>query len=279
MNKICLFWALLAGLACTCIWGQSAATRAKFYGLPEPAPVPQEPQLPPVKPFEPDFAVGISLDSKYFRDGWCRNSSPVAVGQFEICESGLYLGTKDVFDFSDKAGRGRHFQYANTGHMGPVNVDFCWTYNTYPGDSRENSGEISLALQLSEILKKGCFVLTGGVSLNHNYGKNETYAVADAVLHFSLLESGDLQFEHAFMLFWGDTWKVRRITNGECDGNAFYSAGCQCALPWNVNDALTITPFVEVDVHPDSRARKAAKNDAFNANANVQAGLKLTCHF
>lgn len=280
--------AVLAVLSSVCLWGQSAATRAKFYGL--PAPEPQRPEVRPVRPFEPDFSAVVSLNSKYFREGWCRNSSPVAIGQFEISESGLYLGTKAVFNFSDRAGRGRHFQdaryylgcgvpFANTGHMGPVTVDLCWTYNTYPGDSSENSGEIALSFLLDEIWKKGCFALTGGLSLNHNYGKNESYAVADATLHFSLVESGNLQLENAFMLFWGDSRKTRRLTDGKCDGNAFYTAGFQCALPWNINEIWSLTPFVEVDVHPDSRTRKAAKDDSFNASANVQAGLRLTCRF
>lgn len=269
-------------------FGQSAETRAQFNGV--PAPKLPTLEVRPVRPFEPVFSTALSLNSKYFRDGWCENSSPVAIGQFEVCESGLYLGTRSTFNFSDRAGRGRHFQdvryyigcgvpFVNTGHLGPVTVDVCWTYNLYPGKSNDNSGEIAISFQLDEIWQKGPWALTGALSLNHNYGKNECYAVTDATLHYCLRQDGSLMIDNTALLYWGDTRKLRRVTDGQCGGNAFHTAGFRCALPWSFRDDWHLTPFVEVDIHPDTRARKAAQRDSFNSAATVQAGLSLTCQF
>lgn len=314
MSKLLSSFAFLLALA---LLGQSFETRQKFSGQPSvsseekarqlmqeampysyaappvfqpaPAPVP-EPVVAPVRPFEPDFSLGLGLSTKYFRDGWCRNSSPVSTQQAELCESGLYLGFRSTFNFSDKAGRRRHFQddrlymgytmkFVDTGILGPVLVDICWTYNQYPGNSKENSGEVSLSFLLDEVCQKGRFALTGGLSFYHNYGKNETYAILDATTHFALNESGSLQWENAFLLYWGDTRKVQKLTAGECDGNAFYTLAWQCALPWNFATNWSLVPYVEADCHPDGRARQAARDSDFNSAGTFWGGIRLNCHF
>lgn len=259
---------------------------------PAPAPAEQAPAprlVPRTAPFLPSLSLGGTLASRYIREGWCRNSSPVAILQGEVQESGLYLGLREVYNFSDRAGRGRHFQdshlylgyamaFGDTGFLGPVTVDFCWTYNAYPGHSRENSGSLSLALQLEEFWRWERLALSGSLSLEHNYGKNETFAVAETTLHCALREDGALIWENSLGLFWGDSRRMRAMTQGDCGGNALYTLALTSSLPWQVGDWV-IAPFLEADFHPESRARKAAKRDDFNAAATVTAGLRVSRHF
>lgn len=284
MNQFKKFFLFVLLAAASLAWGQSAETRQQFYH-PEQVPV-----VRPVRPFEPEFNAALTLSSRYMRDGWCRNSDSVALGQAELTESGLYLGTRSTFDFTNKAHRRNRFQdarfymgfgmpFTNTGCMGPVVVDICWTYNLYPDHAKENSGELSLAFQLNEIWQKGRWAQSGDLTFSHNYDKNETYAVLGTTLYFVLREDGSLQLENSALLYWGDTRKLRRLTDSQCDGNAFYTAAYQCSLPWHFKENWTLTPFVEVDIHPDGRARKAAKADDFNSTANFLAGLRLSCHF
>ncbi|GEM_PF-3100234 len=302
---------ILAFLFAVSLFGQSFETRQQFapkpatldpakalqpqplFKLPEPAPAPKDVpvrKVAPVRPFEPDFSLGLGLSTKYFRDGWCQNSSPVFTQQAEITESGLYLGVRSTYNFSDKAGRRRRFQddrlymgygmkFVNAGIMGPVLVDICWTYNQYPGNSNENSGEVSLAFLLDEIYQKGIFALTGGLTLCHNYGKNETYAIADITTHFALNEKGTLQLENGFLLYWGDTRKMQKLTDDDCDGNAFYTIAWHSAIPWAFAEHWSLEPFVEVDCHPDGRARDAARSSDFNSAGTFWGGIRLNCCF
>ncbi|MGN0866446.1 MAG: hypothetical protein ACI4SG_02050 [Oligosphaeraceae bacterium] len=266
-------------------------------GMPQPlltvpAPAPKAPAprvVPRTAPFLPSFSLGGTLASRYIREGWCRNSSPVAIFQGEIQESGLYLGLQEVYNFSDRAGRGRHFQdsrlylgyamsFGDTGFLGPVTVDVCWTYNAYPGHSRENSGSLALSLQLEEFWRGERLALTGALSLEHNYGKNQTFAVTEATLHCAIREDGALMWENSLALFWGDSRRMRALTQEDCGGNALYTLSLASSLPWEVGQWV-IAPFLEADFHPDSRARKAAKRDDFNAAATVTAGLRVSRHF
>ncbi len=312
-----LVWLLLWGAAGT--FAQSLETRRLFLGAPtSPAPAlksapsllpqgtvsprvpvpPRAPQetspqprlVPPPAPFLPSVSLGGTLASRYVREGWCRNSSPVAIFQGEIQESGLYLGLQEVYNFSNRAGRGRHFQdsrlylgyampFGDTGFLGPVTVDLCWTYNAYPGHSRENAGSLSLSLQGEELWRGERLGLTGAFTLEHNYDKNETFAVTEATLHWALEEDGSLMWENSLALFWGDSRRMRAMTREECGGNALYALSLTSSLPWEVGKGWTIAPFLEADFHPDRRARRAAKEDDFNAAAIVAAGVRVSRRF
>ena len=258
---------------------------------PSPSPVAASSPAPVVVPmdaeFDPHLSLGGGLSSGYIRDGWCENSSPVLGMQAEFMEGGMYVGIRSTYDFSGKAGRRRHFQdsrlylgysmpFRETGSLGPVSVDICWTYNTYPGHSEENSGSLSVGLNLEEIWRSGRFVVTGGVTLEHNYGKNETFVATEAACHLSLAEEGALQWENALVLFWGDSDRMRRMTASENAGNALYTLMWRSALPWDLGHGWSVTPYAEILFHPDRRARDAAREDAFNSAATALAGVRIS---
>lgn len=284
---------LLLSFASLLCFAQSPEMRMQFYAQERGeavSPVPQaRPVIPPPR-FEPTCSFGLGLSSRYVREGWCENSSMVSVMQAEVSESGLYMGVTGTYNFSGTAGRRRHFQddrfymgyalgFTNTGVMGPVVVDLCWTYNGYPGESEENSGSLSMSFLLNEIWQSGRFALTGAFTLEHNYGKNTTFALTDATLVYSVTEDGSWQWANSLMFYWGDTRKLRRMTDGMVGGNAFYTAAWRSSLTWNVNGTWSVEPFVQTDMHPDSRSRDAARDDAFNSAVTFLGGIRLNCHF
>ncbi len=297
LSFFCLL--LFAGV----VFGQSREARQIFlnpvFGQPVLVPKPASSSVPAavsspasaVVPreaeFDPHWSLGGGLSSRYIRDGWCENSSPVLGLQAEFMEGGMYVGVRSTYDFSGKAGRRRHFQdsrlylgysmpFRETGSLGPVSVDICWTYNTYPGHSEENSGSLSMGLNLEEIWRRGRLVVTGGVTLEHNYGKNETFVATEAACHLSLAEEGALQWENALVLFWGDSGRMRRMTASENAGNALYSLMWRSALPWDLGHGWSVTPYAEILFHPDRRSREAARDDAFNSAATALAGVRIS---
>lgn len=217
MSRIFSAFLLLSFASLLC-FAQSPEMRMQFYaqerGEAAP-PVPQARQAIPPPRFEPTCSFGLGLSSRYVREGWCENPSMVSVMQAEVSESGLYMGVTGTYNFSGTAGRRRHFQddrfymgyalgFTNTGVMGPVVVDLCWTYNGYPGESEENSGSLSMSFLLNEIWQSGRFALTGAFTLEHNYGKNATFALTDATLVYSVTEDGSWQWANSLMLYWDD---------------------------------------------------------------------------
>lgn len=326
MRRIPVFLAVALGFLFLSrgLWGQSPEARRYFLGgaspspspggggvtlvpgapvplyLPAPASSPKgefapsgrpAPRLSPRPPsFLPQYSLGGSLASRYDREGWGRNSSPVAILQAELQESGLYLGLMGTYNFSDSAGRERHFQdsrlylgysmaFQDTERLGPVYVDFCWTYHAYPGSSRENAGSLSLALHGGELWRWKRLALAGTLSVEHNYGKNETFAVGEATLRLPLREDHSLAWENSLALFWGDSRRMRRMTEGECRENALYTLSLRSELPWRPRQGWEITPFLEASFHPDGRAREAARASRHNAAATLAVGLQVSRHF
>ncbi len=296
MRRLSLFFICLLAFSGV-VFGQSREARQVFWNpvvgqsIPVPKPAPASVSAPALvameSEFEPHLSLGGGLSSRYIRDGWCENSSPVLGLQAEFMEGGMYVGIRSTYDFSDRAGRARHFQdsrlylgysmpFRKTGSLGPVSVDVCWTSNTYPGNSRENSGSLSVGLNLEEIWRRGRLAVTGGVTLEHNYGKNETFVAAEAACHLSLMEEGALQWENALVLFWGDSGRIRRMTASENAGNGLYTLMWRSSLPWDLGHGWSVTPYAEILFHPDRRIRDAARDDAFNSAATAQAGVRIS---
>ena len=78
---------------------------------------------------------------------------------------------------------------------------------------------------------------------------------------------------------WGDTGKLRRLTDRRCDGNAFHAAVLRTELSWRFHKHWEAVPYVAAAFHPDRRAREAARDSALDSAATLWGGLRVSCHF
>ena len=285
MNKlIAIFLSLALGMMA---FGQSAETRAQFYGQEPPKPEVRIPELPA---FSPDFGLNLAWHSRNMKEGWTRCDGPTGALQAEFSESGAYLGFWGAYDFTDRVNRKWRFQetrlyagfamnFINAGKFGPVTIDLSWTYNHYLDHSRDDAPELSLAFALDQLYHRGRWQAAASLTLNHNYDDEESWLDFATRLTCLLDEAGRKSIVTSFHLYWGDSRKVRTITSRQGIGNAFYAAVLQTEYEWYFTDHLALSPYIALASAPDRRARHAAKASPRDASATVWAGLRLTWQF
>ena len=283
MNKlIAISLGLAMGMALA--WGQSAETRAKFYGQESPKP---EIKLPELPPFSPDFGLNLAWHSRNMKEGWTRCDGPTGILQAEFAESGAYLGFWGAYDFTDRVNRKWRFQetrlyagyamnFINAGKFGPVTIDLSWTYNHYLDHSHDDAPELSLAFALNQLYHHGRWQAAASLALNHNYDDEETWLDFATRLTCVLDEEGRKNLVTSLHFYWGDSRKVRAIANRPGLGNAFYTSVLQTEFEWRFTEHLTLAPYLALATAPDQRARHAAQDSPMNANATLWAGLQLT---
>ncbi len=267
-------------------YGQSAETRAKFYGEEPPPPPDKFQKLMELPPFSPDFAVDAGWHSRNMREGWTRCDGPIGTIQAEFAESGAYLGVWGAYDFTDRVNRKWRFQdtrfyagfamdFINAGDYGPVTVDLSWTYNHYLDHSTDDAGEIGLTLSLNQLYQKERWHAATSLGVNHNYDDEETWLDLAGRLTCLLDESGRKSIVTTLHLYWGDTAKLQHLTDRRVDGNAFYAVVLQTEFDWYLTEHLHLSPYLALAGAPDRRARHAAKENPMDAAAILWAGLRI----
>ena len=278
----------VVALAATAL-AQSAATRAKFYGQ-EPPPEAEQPRIPDLPPFSPDFSIDLGWHSRNMREGWTRCDGPVGTLQAEFSESGAYLGFWGAYDFTDRVNRKWHFQdtrlyagfamdFINTGTFGPVTIDLSWTYNHFLDHTTDDNGELGLTLALNQLIHKGRWLGAVSLGLNHNYDDEESWLDLAGRITCLLDENGRKSIVTTLHLYWGDTAKLQALTDRCVNGNAFYAAVLQTEFEWHLTDHLTLSPYLALSSAPDRRARHAAKDSPMDSSALLWAGFRFGWQF
>lgn len=240
--------------------------------------------------FAPDFNTALDWSSRHMREGWARNDRPVGIGQAELSERGGYLGVFAVYDFNDRLNRKWRFEesrfyagisgdYAGEGSHGPLSFDFSWAYLYYPKRTRSNSAEISADLAMHEFYKGDDWFFGLGVTLIHDYELEESTIAPYLEFSQRLNASGTLNWDAVATLYWGDTKKVKNITDGGCGSSAFYASTLKVSLHWEFAQGWRLSPYAAISAYPDRRARNAAKVSEMNCEAVFWGGLRLTRTF
>ena len=284
---------LFAVALATTAFSQSAETRAQFYGQQPPTPTPAESKakrLLELPPFDPDFAVDLGWHSRNMREGWTRCDGSTGTIQAEFSESGAYLGVWGAYDFTDHVNRKWRFQdtrfyvgfamdFLNAGDFGPVTIDLSWTYSHYLDHSTDDGGEVGIAFALNQLYQKNRWLAAASLGLNHNYDDEETWLDLAGRLACLLDESGRKSIVTTLHLYWGDTAKVRDVTDRRVNGNAFYALVFQTEFEWRLTEHLTLSPYLALSCAPDHRARLAAKDAPMDSAAILWAGIRLGYQF
>ena len=283
---------LAAGMA----FAQSLETVRRFYEAAEEKPAPaQNAPAAEVKreepvAFAPEFSAGVEAASRHLYEGWTRNDRPVGIVQAEFSESIGYAGFWGVYDFNDRLGRkwrfeeerfyaGVHCPLTQDASQTPVELDLSWTYLRYPRRTRLDSAELSAGLNAPEIYGGRGWRVGYGLALLHDYELETTALVQHLEYERFLNDSGTLSGLLRGELHWGDTGKARHLTDGGCDGNAFHAAVARAEISWRFHKNWEAVPYVAAAMHPDGRAREAARASALDSAAVVWGGIRLSCHF
>lgn len=292
--------------------GQSAETRARFQGtapnppplapnplrqqlrglpLPPPPP-PMTPEkaaaLPPMPEFSPALSLSAEWATRYMRDGWCRNDQPVGILQAEFSEGVGYVGVRGVYDFTDAADRQWKFQeawfyagvstdFTDAGDFGPVSVDLSWTHNVMPGNSGENHGEIGLGFYLNEMYAGEKWTMTSGLQFDYDYDRHAVNARLHLRGDWLLNDDGTLRWNASAALYWGDTRKLRLLTDERRHEHGFYASVWRTGLEWDFAPGWTLSPEVSLSYVPERPVRRIAEDDRFHHPAVAWGGIRLTC--
>ena len=269
-------------------------------------PVPQqEEQIDEPDGMAPPI-VNMSLDwaSRYVYQGRALNTRPVGIIRAEINKGEAYFGVRGVYDFTSdlerngKVGRRSHGLYDSDrkwrfqenrfyigdtmatpplGKLGPLYLDLSWTYIQYPGVSDLNSAEIGLSITAPDVSAGEDWALVPVLSLNHDYELETSWISAAGYYSKSLGARCDLELSSE--LFWGDTKQARFYTGGECDGNAFYAAVFGICLNVHLTEEVILAPYLKTAIHPDSRCRKAMRDDGMNHGCELWGGVVVSVAF
>jgi hypothetical protein len=293
IKRIMKRWLGIMVLAAVLLRGQSLETIMRFNEPMQersaPAPSAEVKREEPMA-FAPEFSAGVEASGRYMYEGWARNDRPVGIVQAEFSESIGYLGFWGVYDFNDRLGRrwrfeeerfyaGVHCPLTQATAEKPVELDLNWTCLRYPRRSRLDSAELSLGLNAPEIYRGRDWRLGFGLALVHDYELETTAMVPHLEYEHFLNDGGTLSALLRGEMHWGDTGKVRRLTDGGCDGNAFHAAVLRAELSWRFHKNWEAVPYVATALHPDRRARQAARDSALDSEAVLWGGLRVSCHF
>jgi len=240
--------------------------------------------------FEPEFNASLGYSTRYMRDGWCRNDRPVGIGQIEMSEGIGYMGVIGVYDFSDAVGRKWRFQesriyvgaareYGNAGCLGPVTVDLNWTYNFYPGHSRENSGELSLSYHLNSIVHGKQWNLASVLTLTRDYDHKSTIISPEICWSWQMDEKGKYLLDTSAQLYWGNHGLNYHQTRRECDAHGFYSMVLRSGFRWQFAEKWTLVPEIALAFIPEDNIRHDGRKLSMVQGATCWATLKIQRQF
>lgn len=255
----------------------------------------------------PSLSLTLDWASKYVYNGQVFNNQAVMLGDLCLEFQGLYVGTWGAYNLTHFQSRngfvgeekgfydserkwrfeevnyyvGYYYTFDDVAGLGPMTVDFSWTYFHYPTVTECNSADLQLSASLDELYKTDRQCVSSKITASHDYKLEETwvclggaYAVAlDDDAKFELVLNGDV--------YWGDTKYMRNwfATNG--NGLSFATVGV--SLNVNVCEHFVITPYVNAACALDGRVRDWTRKDdeygRINGRRNYWGGLKANLYF
>jgi hypothetical protein len=254
-------------------------------------------------------AISLKMDwaSKYVYNGQVFNNQAVMLGDLCLEFQGFYVGVWGAYDLTHFHSRkgfvgedrgmydserkwrfeevdyyaGYYYTFDDVAGLGPVTVDFSWTYFHYPTVTECNSADLQLSVSLDELYKTDRQCVSTKLTGSHDYKLEETWVSLGGAYKVALDDDSMFELVLNGDVYWGDTKYMRNWL--DCDGNGFSFAVVGVALNINAGEHFIITPYLNASCALDGRARDWTRKDEdygrVNGRRNYWGGLKANLLF
>ncbi len=289
---------LLKGMALSMVLSLTAL----LYGQQTETPV-----IPEKESMRPSLSLELDWSSKYAYNGVVFNNEAVMLGDLCLEFQGFYVGVWGAYDLTHFQSRNGHvaeddgfydserkwrfeevnyyagyyYTFDDAAGLGPLTVDFSWTYFHYPTITECNSADLQLSVSLDELYKTDSQCVSTKVTASYDYELEETWVCLGGA--YTLALDDDAMFELVLNsdIYWGDAAYMRNWLDS--NGNGFSFAVVGAAVNINLCDCFVITPFVNASYALDGRVRDWTRKDdgygRFNSRQNFWGGLKANLFF
>ena len=265
------------------------------------------PIMPEKEGNHPSLTLELDWASKYVYNGVVFNNQAVMLGDLCLEFQGLYVGAwgaynlthfqsrngyvddADGFYDSERKWRfeeanyyaGYYYTFDDTDGIGPLTIDFKWTYFHYPTMTENNSADLQLSVSLDELYKTERQCVSAKLTASYDYELEETWVSLGGAYALALDDDGMFELVLNGDVYWGDAAYMRNWLDSA--GNGFSFAVIGAALNVNLSEWFFIAPYVNASYALDGRVRDWTRRDEdygrFNSRQNFWGGLKANLSF
>lgn len=267
----------------------------------------QTPSMPEKECCMPSMSLGLDWSSKYAYNGIVFNNQAVMLGDLCLEFQGFYVGAWGAYDLTHFQSRngyvgaaddeyrserkwrfeevnyyaGYYYTFDDVAGLGPMTVDFSWTYFYYPTLHEENSADLQFSVSLDELYRTERQCVSTKVTAAHDYELEETWICLGGAYTLALDKEAMFELVLNSNVYWGDTAYMRDWLG--TGGNGFSFAVFGAALNVNVCEYFVIVPYLNASYALDQRVRDWTRKDddygRFNSRQNFWGGLKANLYF